>query len=304
MQCCTEHTAAAALKIRECTSQSLSFCNMTTTTDNLTSEAPFAYMGGKSRLREWIYQHMPRQVYHLVDVFGGAGNVVLGYKGASFRTYNDSNGELVNLMRMLREKGPELISLLELTPHSREEYMSSFEDCEDALEQARRTFVKLSQSFGRTLVRSGFSSDINNGRYGISEATLRHISRIDKLPEVVRALRTICIENLDYKDLLMKYQGPKTYFYLDPPYIWETRTGRVKYRDELNTVEKHIELLELLVKVECQGFMLSCYDHPIYEQYLGHLHKQTKQASTNGGASRIETIYFTKSVKGQCPIIF
>lgn len=271
-----------------------------------TSIAPVPYLGGKSRLRDRIYEFMPKGIYHLIDVFGGAGNIVLGYAGAQMRTYNDINSELVNLMRQLRENGDALIQLLELTPHSREEYEKAFEPCSSELEQARRTFVKLTQSFGRTLVKSGFSSDINNGRRGMGEATNRVYHRVERLPEVVQALREVCLENKPASYILTRYAGTRSYFYCDPPYMEEVRTGSVKYMSEFNQAFEHEQFLQQLLETESAGFMVSCYDSELYQSLLGHLNKYQWQVATNGGQSRIETIYFTnpQKVKTQISLTF
>lgn len=268
-------------------------------TGTITSLAPFPYMGGKSRCLDWLYGHMPRQIDHIVDVFGGAGNVVLGCGFARMRTYNDLNGDLVNFFRVLRSNADDLIRLIELTPHSRSEYKQAFVRSDDEIERARQVFIMLSQSFGRTQTKSGFSVTPRNGRFGVSESTFKFLKKVEGLPAVVNALRQVTIENLPYEELLEKYACEQVYFYLDPPYLSRVRTSGVKYANELSTEESHKELVIRLNALMCQGFMLSCYDDPVYEELKG-VKKSNKRIQVNGGAgTRLETIFYTPTEQGQ-----
>lgn len=267
-----------------------------------TSLAPFPYMGGKSRCLQWLYDHMPRRVGHFVDVFGGAANVVLGCSFADARTYNDINGELVNFFEVLRGASDQLITQLELTPHCRAEYDSAFELSLDPVEQARRTFIKLSQSFGRTLTKGGFSITPSHNRFKVSESTYKHLKKVEGLADVVEALRCITIENLTFEELITKYAKPTTYFYLDPPYLREVRTGGVRYANEFNGLADHERMVSILNQLECQGYMLSCYDHNVYSR-LEEVQKASKTIQVNGGSgTRLETIYYKASTETQMPL--
>jgi DNA adenine methylase len=91
-------------------------------------------------LAEWIISNFPpHRVY--VEPFGGAASVLLQKRRTYSEVYNDLGGELVNLFTVVRDRGLELVKVLELTPFAREEYARSFELSEDPLEQARRTVV-------------------------------------------------------------------------------------------------------------------------------------------------------------------
>jgi len=83
------------------------------------------YHGGKWKLAPWIISHIPsHRIY--VELFGGGGSVLLRKARCYSELYNDIDGEIVNLFRVVRDQGEELQRLLHLTPYSREEFDSSF----------------------------------------------------------------------------------------------------------------------------------------------------------------------------------
>src|SRR6266576_1049473 len=96
------------------------------------------YHGGKFVLAPWIISHFPEhRVY--VEPYGGAASVLLRKERSYAEVYNDLDSEIVNLFRVARDNGKELIRVLALTPFAREEYQAAWEATDDPLEQARRT---------------------------------------------------------------------------------------------------------------------------------------------------------------------
>lgn len=95
------------------------------------------YHGGKWLLAPWIISHFPEhRVY--VEPFGGAASVLL-QKGRSYaEVYNDLDGEVVNLFRVVRDHGHELLQKLHLTPFSRVDFMDSYKRSTDPIDQAWR----------------------------------------------------------------------------------------------------------------------------------------------------------------------
>ena len=68
--------------------------------------------GGKWVLAPWIISHFPpHQIY--TEAFGGAASVLLKKPRCYAEIYNDLDGEIVNLFRVARERGKDLVALLE-----------------------------------------------------------------------------------------------------------------------------------------------------------------------------------------------
>ena len=99
------------------------------------------YPGGKWRIAQWIISHFPpHKVY--CEPFFGSGAVFFTKSPCRIETINDIDGDVVNLFRVCRDSPEELARVLELTPWSREEFLSCREKSADPVEQARRTVVR------------------------------------------------------------------------------------------------------------------------------------------------------------------
>src|SRR5580700_10041608 len=109
------------------------------------------YHGGKWKLSPWIISHFPaHKVY--VEAYGGGGSVLIRKPRSYGEIYNDLDGEMVNLFSVARDRGSELVGLLELTPFSRTDFLEAWEPSADSLEQARRTVIRSFIGFGSSAI--------------------------------------------------------------------------------------------------------------------------------------------------------
>ncbi|MBQ8399076.1 MAG: DNA adenine methylase, partial [Clostridia bacterium] len=106
------------------------------------------YPGSKWKIVDWIIDHFPEHKVYL-EPFFGSGAVFFNKTPAYIETVNDVDGNIVNLFRVCRERPMELATALNLSPFSREEFVSCYEmKTENPVEWARRTVVRYHQSFG------------------------------------------------------------------------------------------------------------------------------------------------------------
>ncbi len=90
------------------------------------------YHGGKWQIAPWIISNFPdHRVY--VEPYGGAASVLLQKPRADAEIYNDLDSDMVNLLRVVRSQGDELVRLLELTPFARDEFDRAWEHTDDPL---------------------------------------------------------------------------------------------------------------------------------------------------------------------------
>ncbi len=130
------------------------------------------YHGGKWRLAPWIVGFIPaHRVY--VEPYGGGGSVLLRKPRSYGEIYNDLDGEIVNLFRVVRDRGEALVRVLELTPFAREEFLDGWHVSDDPVEQARRTLIRAYMGFGSSAVSSS-RLPVKSGRGG---ATWNRLSR-------------------------------------------------------------------------------------------------------------------------------
>lgn len=232
-------------------------------------KSPINWYGGKYYMAEKIIKLFPEHKMY-VEVFGGAGHILFKKNLSDIEIYNDINSDLVRFFKVIRDKNraEELHIKLELSPYSREEFYecnNSFENEIDEIEKTRKWYVALMQSFSGKF--GSWCHTKSTSRRGMAMPVSRYLGNIEQnLPKVVERLQTVQIENLDFRKLINKYDSENTLFYLDPPYITDTRTAKNVYEYELQNKD-HEELVDLLLKIKGKA-ILSGYNHNIYNRLI------------------------------------
>src|SRR4051812_38784439 len=107
------------------------------------------YHGGKWRSAHRVIPvFSPHRVY--VEPFGGGASVLLRKTRAEAEVYNDIDGEVVNVFRVLQDPATaaRLRELLVLTPFARDEFLAAYARTDDAIESARRAIARAFMGFG------------------------------------------------------------------------------------------------------------------------------------------------------------
>ena len=222
---------------------------------------PITWYGSKQRQAQHIIPLLPEHRMY-AEVFGGSAAVLFANSPAEREFYNDLDGDIVNFFRVLRERGHELRDSLLLTPYARAELAEArrrIARCDDPLERARCFFVISMQSINGK--RDGGWS-----RCLVRNRTPAFYSAIERIANATRRLRNVQIENQDFRKLIPALDGPDVLFYLDPPYLPDTRVSKNDYAHEM-TRNDHDDLLNLVKHLKGM-VVLSGYDHAIYEQGL------------------------------------
>ena len=285
------------------------------------------YHGGKFRLApRLIALFPPHRVY--TEVFGGGGSVLMQKPRCYSETYNDLDGEVVNVFRVLqdRKKAKRLEELLRMTPFARAEFELSYKHTRSEVERARRTIVRSFMGWGSDSVsrlkasRAGFNTRIsstmstgfrwNSNRSGTTAASgwrewPNHIASF------VERLQGVTIENRDAKDILRKMNREDALHYVDPPYPMHTRrlgNGSAlehRYRWEL-TDEQHEELAELLHSLKGM-VIISSYHGPLYDRLYADWHQRqwtgAQFCSQNtGNKTRTEVVWLNDAAWHASPV--
>lgn len=229
--------------------------------------SPIVYPGGKGNMVAKLLKIMPLHKYYC-EVFGGGASLLFAKPPAKVETYNDIDSNLVNLFRVIRDeqKFKEFQRLVFLTPYSREEFeycRDTLEESENDVEKAYRFFIVLRQSMAG--VGKGWGYAVKCSKRGMSGIVSNYLTAIDSLPLIHERLRTVQIENDDFRKVIKRYDNSDNLFYCDSPYLLETRKGGL-YRYEL-TLNDHADLVELLLHCKSK-VMLSCYWHNVYQPLL------------------------------------
>lgn len=243
------------------------------------------YPGSKWTLADTIINLMPEHDTY-VEPFFGSGAVYFNKPTAKVETINDIDSRIVNFFTVCRDYPDQLVKKIKLTPHSREEYLNSYEVDPDPIEDARRLMVRCWQAIGaKTSDKTGWRSIIDpNG----PDTATEWANVWERIEEVAFRLKGVQIEKQDALQLLTRYNRPGVLAYVDPPYLLETRSKRL-YQHEYNDND-HVELLELLAKFEGK-VILSGYDSQMYNDCLSSWHKFSFTGKAEAGAKRTEVIW-------------
>lgn len=218
------------------------------------------YYGGKWNMASKIINHFPAHKT-FVDVFAGGGSITFRKPRSHNEILNDINGEVVNLFKVLRDSNSILREKLELTPYAREEYEKCREPSDDSVEAARRTIVKSWLGIGDSVDNeTGFRVSLSQGG-GVTSAFVKYT---DHMWTYARRLRGVVIENMDYEEILKRYDRRDTLFYLDPPYVANQRSKKHAYKFDWDDADHH-RLFKAISTINGM-FVLSGYNGPPYDQ--------------------------------------
>jgi len=227
--------------------------------------ALFCYMGGKHLIVDWLLQYLPeRGVTRYVEPFAGSAALFFNLpKRYEIEVLNDLDGHIANLYRVLQN--PETFAKfnhrITFTLYSRADFERAVEILKSQswasdVERAWAFFVRQNQ---------GYSGNPNCDGWGISY-THRNPSCWDnkkrKLYNFHRRLANVYVENIDAIECIRNWDSIDTLFYLDPPYVPETRKDKILYSHDTD-VEFHYNLVETLLSVRGK-VMLSGYPNDIY----------------------------------------
>lgn len=245
--------------------------------------------GGKWILAPWIITHFPpHQVY--VEPFGGGGSVLMRKARSYAEVWNDLDGDVVNLFKVLR--GPDagrLVELCRLTPFARDGFEEAYQPTDEPIEKARRLLIRAFHGFGSNghARKTGFRA--NSNRSGTTPAH-DWINLPDNMLAVIERLQGVVIENREAKRVMAAHDGTDTLHYVDPPYVMATRSDDGDdYRHEL-TDDQHGELLAYLQTLKGM-VILSGYPHPLYDAALPGWIRREKAALADGAKKRTEVLW-------------
>jgi DNA adenine methylase len=251
---------------------------------------PLKWWGGKHYIATKLIALMPRHL-HYVEPFAGGLAVLLekdpfdqskywgekGYEQGISEVVNDIQRELTNFWRVLQREDTfaTFQRQIDAMPFSQIEW----EDAEAQehprndldVEAAVAFFVRCRQS------RAGGFKDFatlsrNRTRRMQNEQASAWWNCVEGLPAVSARLRRVVILNEPAVDVIRREDGERTLFYLDPPYLHETRAAVGTYQHEM-TEDDHRKLLAVIK--QCQGkVVLSGYPNPLYDGELAGWRRQ------------------------------
>jgi DNA adenine methylase len=257
----------------------------------------FPYFGGKFFMLKDIYEEAAKicgpfsehKIVSFVDVFGGSGNVLYNLPKSwniKNKVYNDLDKNLFNTINALRDpvERAKIADEFKYVPLSRDLFLQ-IKNKEKNNEQLTpfEYLYNIANSFNSA--RLSFSVDLKgtgHDKYArIFEGAMHSWSEI----------RTWTVENLDFRELIPKYDSEYTYFYLDPPYLKGGKTYRLNFGEddfkELHSILSNVKGYWLMNESEVDfEFIRSVFGEPKYiKEYMNNFTSRAKIA--NGTAKSI-----------------
>lgn len=219
------------------------------------AESLISTPGGKFWLKHKIipYFYKPHEAY--IEVFGGAGHILLEKSPSIVEVYNDVDNDLYCFFKVLRDCPDRFLFYIEMSPYSRKLFdeLKAIEPSSDFYRAWRFYCINRMAFAGHRPYKASFG-------YGIQRKMAFH--RYEKFLPVIRRLHNVIIENLDFREILEKYDGSNVLFYLDPPY----HGSEHHYEGGFDFTKKdHEDLVDLLKKAKGK-WLLSYDDNPFVRE--------------------------------------
>ncbi|MCG3204818.1 MAG: hypothetical protein KCHDKBKB_01535 [Elusimicrobia bacterium] len=169
----------------------------------------FGSYGGKRALAHKIAAYIP---YHktYVEPFAGGAAVLFAKDPSPQEILNDRDSEIAFMYRFIRDHTPEDRAALakrnwviNKETHERLKKMKPVTD----MDRFYKSYYLTRSSYGKMR-----GSSFNPANAGVTIDFENNITRAQQ------RIKNVVVHNKDYSDVLKKYDGEDTFFYIDPPY--------------------------------------------------------------------------------------
>jgi DNA adenine methylase len=157
----------------------------------------------------------------LVEVFGGSGYVSQSVNRSIFGNiiFNDIDNKLTSFYKTVKETPEKLALILSLLPYSRSLHKIAQELLKTSKELSSLvTAVLLFYSINTTIFGKPNSQGFAYTISPLENEARAFRTRIWAILKYANVWKDITIENLDFREIIKRYDSEKTVFYLDPPY--------------------------------------------------------------------------------------
>lgn len=213
----------------------------------------FPYIGGKFYMAKHIISLFPPHKTY-VEVFGGAGHVLLQKPPSRIEIFNDYDNDVYTVWKMVKLRGAEIAKELDtwiysekLFEHIKRKWKEGYKGKSDFERACRWIYLTNAGFSGMGYTTAGFS-------YGKSRNNAtKFFNKLKNYPYIQQRLKNVQIVNKDFRDLLSICNNEDILLYCDPPYF-----GTEHYYQLRFTYEDHKDLAKLLNETKSK-FILSYY---------------------------------------------
>ena len=252
------------------------------------------WYGGGFERGPWTTSYFPTHDSYY-EPFVGGGSILTHKRACKFETVTDSNGRLINLLTIIRDRVDELAEKIALTPWAEAEWELGQVQADDPLEDARRFWFVCWSSYrgGPPDPSNTFTWNTKPGsRYSSHSTTAKR----HDLFRIARRLEHVQILHRSAFDVLPLFIEADALIYADPPYVLETRTRRDGYGQHEFDEAAHRRLADLLNRHKGTA-VISGYQSDLYAELYESVGWQRidseQEYQTNSGSARIESLWLS-----------
>lgn len=245
-----------------------------------------SYIGGKKKMQFWIVPFIPKDIETYVESFSGQFWIFFGMKLEEYPNlkqvvYNDFNPLNYNLYRCVKNHRKLLEECERLVVQQKDVYptnpickdnFDSFQKeiysddliigDEPNYELAAKYVYVLTQVFSGA--NPGKSKFIDlKGKYHSKFTSFKNKLKNEKWQKMFE--RIDVVENMDFQEVIEKYDSPSTYFYTDPPY-YIVGEGDYYSNHDFDRAD-HERLADCLKNIKGK-FSLSYYDFVLLSEWF------------------------------------
>jgi len=214
---------------------------------------PFVkWAGGKTQLLSQLNSYVPKKYGRYLEPFVGGGAFLFSLSPKS-AIINDSNGELINCYKVLRNSPKLLIE--ELKKHTNDEdYYYSVRKLKpenlSKIERAARV-IFLNKTCFNGLWRVNKKNEFNTPFGHYKNPKLVHPELFNVISKF---LKNVDIYEMDFSDFLLKFAKRGDFIYLDPPYHPISKYSDFKrYTKDFFGIDEQRKLANLFIKLNKKG---------------------------------------------------
>lgn len=226
-----------------------------------TPRSPLIWFGGKSKLAKYITGLFPKHKTY-VEPFGGGASILIQKRPSIQEVFNDLNKDVVNFLMVVRESTERFYQAVESLPYSRslyEEWRHSLPP-DNSFDRAVWWFY-----LNRAGVCGAYKGKTGGWRHGRSHNTAgSYRSAVKLIRPLAGRLKSVNLECKDFRDVISRYDSPKTFFYCDPPYIDREQ----RYDGGFNQSD-HEDLAKILSNISGKALVSYNDHHVVRDLYPG-----------------------------------
>jgi len=255
--------------------------------------APVRWYGGKGNMVAKLLRLLPGgKIY--VEPYCGAASLFFHKPPHKVEVLNDINEDIVNLFRVLQDEETfrRFFHCVLFTPYSLAELKRAIEyDGDDCVMRAWAFYVRINQGIsGKEAESAGNWSRAFTHKRNMADVANSFRGRMKSLSFWHDRLTRAQIDCRDALDVIKYWDSGDTVFYIDPPYLLDTRRGGKAYKYEVDE-QHHIKLINLLLDIDGNA-MVSGYDNAIYRALdsAGWEHLSSKLDATRPSSCATATL--------------